>query len=249
MLPGQFGPWGGNQIPSEFRALTSLGKISGFSHIDKFGRNPSAAASTLETIWDATGLYVYLTAAVSLNISSDDAADDSAGTGARTVEVVGLDSNFDDLTETVTLNGTADVATSASYLRVFRMIVRTAGSSGSNTGAITANRAAVTHAQINATINQTLMAIYTVPANKTACIMSRTYSSGKNDDAEYHFVVRPENEVFQRKKDDHLFQQTVHIVHETPIVVQEKSDIELQVISGVGSTELHGAFEILLSDN
>ena len=86
----------------------------------KFGKNPDVG-NTEETIWDAGGLYSWQSAAESLEILSSEVADAAAGTGARTVTVKGLDSNYELLSETVTLNdgfyavalGVADLAEAA----------------------------------------------------------------------------------------------------------------------------------------
>jgi len=68
--------------------------------------------------------------------ASDDANDTSAGTGLRTMLVIYLDSNYNELTEVITLNGTTKVSSVASMLRVNLMLGLTAGSSGFNIGTI-----------------------------------------------------------------------------------------------------------------
>ncbi len=75
-------------------------------------------------------------AAAKLGIASSSASDTSAGTGARTIELVYLDSNHDQKFETITLNGTTPVTTVADMLRVNFSTVLTAGSGGSNVGDI-----------------------------------------------------------------------------------------------------------------
>ena len=73
-----------------------------------------------------------------LSVVSASANDASGGTGARTVEIQGLDSNWNLLTETVTMNGlTPVVTTQEHFLRVFRARVVTAGSLQSNAAQIT----------------------------------------------------------------------------------------------------------------
>jgi hypothetical protein len=88
------------------------------------------------------------------------------GTGARTLRIQGLDSSYNFAEETVDMDGTTTVTTTQTFLRVFRMSVETAGSTGNNEGTIT-----VTYtggSDVAATISQgngqTLMALYTIPA-------------------------------------------------------------------------------------
>ena len=140
----------------------------------KFGFNADIDDS-LETIWSEGGLYSYLTSATVLKISSASTDDASAGTGARTITISGLDGSYNQISESVTLNGQTAVNTTNSFLRVFRMIVDTAGSGGQNAGKIYAGTGTVTsgvpankYGVIDVGDNQTLMCFWTVPAGYTA---------------------------------------------------------------------------------
>ena len=106
--------------------------------VEIWGRNPDCDSGSLpETLWNPGGLYVWQTAAESLELVSNSAADAAAGTGARTVMVTGLDSTYAHIQETVTMDGVTPVALVNSYLRVNSTIVVTAGSDGRNAGTIT----------------------------------------------------------------------------------------------------------------
>lgn len=96
--------------------------------IEKFGRNQDVDSSANETVWAAGGLYTFASGAEDLEILSDDANDTAAGTGARTVRIVGLDANYNEFIDTYTLNGTTAVAMNQrQYLRVHRCVVVSAG--------------------------------------------------------------------------------------------------------------------------
>ena len=101
------------------------------------GYNP-ATNTTEENVSELSSLITYasLGAAAKLQVSSSAAADDGdpAGTGAQTIEIVGLDSAYALQTETVTLNGQTQVETTKSFLRVFHVTVLTAGSGYTNAG-------------------------------------------------------------------------------------------------------------------
>lgn len=99
----------------DFYLAVAKGDFTGYSKVSKFGRNASVKSSGYETIWDGSNLYPWPTAAETLEVASSDNDDTSAGTGARTVEIQGLDSNWDPLTETVTMNGGTDVTTNNSF--------------------------------------------------------------------------------------------------------------------------------------
>jgi hypothetical protein len=107
----------------------------------KFGFN-ATCGNTAETIWTQSNAYTW-NAAAQLELTSTDADDtDTTGNGARSVTIEGLDANYAEISETVDMNGqTADAGstTTASFLRVNRMYVATAGSTGVNEGIIYAS--------------------------------------------------------------------------------------------------------------
>lgn len=96
-------------------------------------------SSDPEDFWSGTtALYVAPTADRVHQFASTSTDDDGdpAGTGALTLTVSGISGGVLN-TETVTLNGTTDVATAASYSHLW-FHVATAGSGGTNAGVITA---------------------------------------------------------------------------------------------------------------
>lgn len=237
-----------------------------FNHksIFKFGNNTTVGDS-LETVWAEGGLYSYLTAATVLKVSSSSTTDTSAGTGARTVELSGLDTDYNEINETITLNGQTAVNTTKEYLRINRMIVRSAGSGGANAGVIYAGTGTVTlgvpaniYASINGVTgaNQSLMALWTVPAGYTAYLLQYDISNGTTSNTpavcKLVLAVRPYGEVFQ-SKDVKSLTTGMH-VEETfsiPIKIEEKSDIEVRALSSSNSVsfDISAAVEIIYIKN
>ena len=110
-----------------FDLQVARGQIYKHAHLDKFGYNADIATSQ-ETLWSLGGSYTWRTTAVAMKISSSDAKDTAAGVGARTVTIQGLDANFAEVEETVTMAGqTASTATTQTFLRVHRAFVVTNG--------------------------------------------------------------------------------------------------------------------------
>jgi hypothetical protein len=159
------------------------GKVSGHTALNKFGQALDVDSSNPTDVWDgadgstSTDVWVPPTTARTHDITSTSANDDTGGTGAIDVLISGLDNSWEEQEETVTLNGTANVATANTYLRIFRMQCLTWGSGKENAGIITAT--AQTDGTVTAAIqagnNQTLMAIYTVPADKQLLITQYYY--------------------------------------------------------------------------
>ena len=220
-----------------------------FNHksIFKFGNNTSVG-NTLETVWAEGGLYSYLTSASVLKVSSSSTADTSAGTGARTVQLFGLDTNYDEINETVTLNGQTAVNTTKEYLRINRMVVRSAGTGGANAGVIYAGTGTVTTgvpANIYASIaigdNQTVMALWTVPKDYTAYLLQTDITVATTQNNKYctvHLVARPEGEVFQIKDKFVKSESSVHQGYSIPLKFEEKTDIEVRAIGDSAGADI-----------
>jgi len=224
--------------------------------VHKFGFN-SDIDDALETVWAQGGLYSYLAAATQLSVSSSSANDTSAGTGARTVTLSGLDANYAEISETVTLNGQTAVTTTNSYLRIFRMVVNSAGSGGQNAGVIYAGTGTVTagvpankYATIVIGDNQTLMAIWTVPANHTAYLLQTDVTVATTQNNKYctaSLVARPFGEVFQVKDRFVKAESQTTLTYSVPLKFEEKTDIEYQAIGDSAGADIaiSAAFEII----
>jgi hypothetical protein len=236
------------------------GNVSGHSMVNKFGYNLSIdTGSVPEDVWNGGGLYAAFnaTAAEIVEVFSSDAADDSAGTGARTVDLFGLDGSYNETSETVILDGVTPVNTVNSYLRLDRAIVITAGTGGSNAGVITA-RQSVTTANVFTAIpisrNQTNIAAYTIPAGKTGYLYSLgvTVSKATDTEAQFDLFVRPFGEVFQGKDPGVASKAGGQYIRNTHpwLEITEKSDIVVRVSSvGANGTQVDANFAILLVDN
>ena len=224
------------------------GAVAQTSHINKFGYNTSVGTN-FETITDLGGDQYYPTSAGIVSVVSSDANDDDGDTGARTMEIQGLDGNYEEISETITLNGTSAVTTTASFHRVFRMRVLTAGSSGTNEGNITASIGGNDVARITAANGgQTLMAVYTVPAGKKGYLDDFHGSLSKNQEAV--FMIRTRDSVggaWQVKAMFGTFANSVHYHYPIPIEIDEKTDIEIRAKTGATS-EVGAIFDLILVD-
>lgn len=244
-----------------FQLQVARDQISYHEFIHKFGFYDSVDTS-LTTIWSQGGVYSYLSTASTLYISSSSTADTGAGTGARTVTVSGLDNNFDEKIETVTLNGQAGVELNGStWFRVNRIIVNTAGSGGANagvlyvgtesapTGGVPTNK----YATVGIGDNQTLMMTYTIPRGYTAFITQKdvSASSSAGKFAILSLVARPFGGVFNVKDRVLSSQGYSSIAYPYPLKFTEKTDIEIraQADSAGGTVTVSAALDILIIEN
>jgi hypothetical protein len=232
---GQFEP---------FELQVARGQIQGHNTVFKFGNNPDINGS-LETIWSQGGIYAYPAAATVMKVSSSSNDDDVAGTGARTVTVSGLDANYNEVSETVELDGQTEVLTTTEFIRVNRAFVVTAGSGGTaagtiyvGTGTVTAGVPDTIFAVISLGFNQTTMAIWTVPAGYTLYITGGTFSAASNNATQYilgKFMFRPFGGVFRNAADITVNSNVFRYEWDIPIALPEKTDIEARAIALAGT--------------
>lgn len=237
-----------------FELQLSRGQIADHKRLFQFGANTNIQTTT-STVWTGTtSNYVYPSAATVMTVSSSSASDAAAGTGARTVFISGLDANYAEISETVTLNGQTAVNTVNSYLRLSTMTVITAGSGGTavgtiyiGTGAVTTGVPAVIYNLIPVGYNTDAQCIWTVPAGYTAYMTSCTWTAG-NTTANLlitgALLSRVIGGVFIIESTCKFNVGTSFDRHfDTPVAFAEKTDIEMRLGSSTagsaGTAEFH----------
>lgn len=176
----------------------SRGLLSGLSAFGTAGVNPDVDISSVpEDVWGGGGLFPYQAAAVQLEVVSSSTDDAAAGTGARSVLVLGLSSTWAQISEIVVTNGTTPVTTVNSYLRInaFRVASVGAHASGTNVGNITLRvaGAGATQAFMGAGDGQCFRTIFTVPLGQTAFLLDAFVAivrAGTNEAIEFSFFAR-----------------------------------------------------------
>jgi|14_taG_2_1085336.scaffolds.fasta_scaffold02227_4 hypothetical protein len=236
----------------------SAGNLDGVGYIEKFGRNATMSAN-IETIWDGSNLYEYLTTASSIYVTSSDGDDNPTGDGARTVEVQGLDETYTLVTEDISVNDTASTTT---FIRVFRVRTKTTGSTGQAEGEISVRSQSggggTLLAQIlrvgtgkGASLGQTFMAVYTVPAGKTAYITQWIVGAGaQNADTTALLVARTFGDGGFNSKDIIISAgQQFAKEYKIPLQFTEKTDIEVRGFTSSAGNDCSSTFNIILIDN
>ena len=195
----------------------------------------------------------YLTSAEQLQIVSFNANDTSAGTGARTVLVSGLDANWAPISEAISMNGTTDVTTVNSYLRVNEIRVTSAGSAGSNQSLILAeNNASSTRIHVIYTNhNLSGAGTYSVAAGKTFYLTHLTVTTDTADNTGLDLKIRAHDFENNNGVDEMRWRGRMMDASssgllqldfsDNPLVFTEKTDIEITgaaLASGVGGSML-----------
>ena len=244
------------------------GNVTGKTFIHKFGFTPDFDISDgFVTVWDGAedgGIdemqYTYSTTAAIDSISSSNAGD------TQTLEIHGLDSNYDIVVQTKSLNGQTRVAIDTSLIRVYRVVNR-----GSTNLAGDAycfedtpdvapadgipDDTTKIRAVINNGNNQTLMAVYTIPNGKTGYLRQYYCSLAGAKKTSVHVIhldARPFGEVFQLKHVASLVAvgtSYIATVFVEPEVFQAKTDIEMQANSDEDQAAISAGFDIVLVDD
>lgn len=146
------------------------------------GRAIGTVQNTLQDLWEGpTAQYVFPTVAQQMHVVSTSANDAAAGTGIRTVYIHYLDTNYNEQTEIVTLNGVTPVNTVATnILRINGMHAGSVGSGGTAAGniSLTNTGGTVTYGIITTGFNTAHQAIFTIPAGYTGYASHFQASSG-----------------------------------------------------------------------
>jgi hypothetical protein len=236
-----------------FELQVARGQVDGHKALYQFGINGDVGTS-VETVWAQGGTYAYPAAATVMKISSSSADDAAAGTGARTISIAGLDADYNEISETVILNGQTAVNTVNSYLRISRMFVVTAGSGATAVGTIYAGTGTVTSGvpanifgMVAIGANQTQMAFWTVPAGYTFYLNGVYYTSANtnaNASTNFQLIHRPLGGVFRQQSSSRVSGNGSFILDlHTPVAFAEKTDIELRAVASTSPSNVSAEFE------
>lgn len=238
-----------------FELQVARGHVRGHRIVHVFGYNPDIDSGVEETVWTAGGIYSHLASPSILTVSSGDANDTSAGTGARTVRIEGVNGTGAEHVETVTLNGQTPVNTVLEYSEINSVQVMTVGSGGKNAGAIYVGTGAVTlgvPANIIGHIlpgdNNSQIGHYEIPKGYTGYLIHGSISSGTESSG---YVTGK----LKLRRPDNVIITAATVTFTTglidfpfvyPIVLEENSCIFANAITNKNNEHVSSYFQIVL---
>ena len=216
----------------------SAGEVVDVHKIDKFGYN-SAVGNSYETIWDGNNLYTYIETAGTATVTSSNTSADNGST----IEIEGLDVNYDQVSETLTVGGSAGTV---EFYRVYRASVVTPNTGTANVGAVTITVDSKSAAIISPDQGQTLMCVYTIPRRYTGYLIQLDVGSSKDVENTVRVVVRNgSSQAFNVKaflsKRGGFSEKNFRI----PVEIPQKNDIEVQALASATSS-ISAGFELIL---
>jgi hypothetical protein len=246
-----------------FYQKVAQGEIPGYSFVEKFGANPEIdTATTPEDVHDEGGTYTFSTTAIIDSLSSDDIGDTDIS-----ITVEGLDTNWDEVIQTIStdaVDGRTRVALTTNLIRVIRAYndngVELLGNIYiyENTALTLGKPTDVTkiRAKIRIAHGQTLMAIYSVPAGHTAYFVKgyvglTAARAGTSSGMVWKLrlfekVFRTQSELGLSSSGSSLWQYE----YPFPLPVPEKSDVKITCEEvAANDTPVSGGFTIMLVEN
>lgn len=240
------------------------GEVAGTSFIHKFGEAPDFDITDgFVSVWDGAddagiGAFQYTyseTADIDSLVSSNNS-------DTQDISIDGLDVDFNKVSQTVTLTGQTKAALSTNLIRIYRM-----GNVGSVDvlgniscyvdSAITAgvvDDSTKVRAIIRDGNNQTLMAVYTIPAGKTGYLREWYASLSKKKTAisTIRLYARIFGQVFQLKHTKDINTNgtsSLQHIYAEPEVFAEKTDLEMRADTSTDTNGVSAGFDIVLVDN
>ena len=224
------------------------GQFDDITHIHKFGAVPAMSQNQTGTIWDVddtTYPWSSFDTAGTLSIPAVNASDNG-----KSIVLVGLDNDYLELTETVTVSSSGATTTTQSFKRIFRAYVT--NGSVTNVGDIVVQKGGTTVATIKAGKAQTLMAVYTVPAGKTGYLLKGVATCQAGADATGDMFVRYFGQDSFRV--GHTFEVSgtggeYNYDFGVPVKIPAKSDIDVRCSVRSNNARVTAAFDIILDED
>lgn len=222
--------------------------VKGASFIHKFGAVPAMSNGDTGTIWDkddtpypwsafdTPGILTIATTTQNGNTSTLD--------NGKSITIVGLDENFNNQSETITISGSTGTGTKT-FARVYRAYV---SDSLTNANQIRVSRGGTEVLRISIGKAQTLMAIYTVPNGYhgylTQCVASIQYGG----DCTLDMFVRYPGGPFRIGHSGEVAGTGMpyHYQFTCPIMLPSKTDIDIRATVRSNNSRVTAAFDVIL---
>ena len=245
------------RIGNDHNLDLSRGLLINESVIHKFGANSNVGTTE---VYLAINNLIGMPAAPSVVTAVSDSAEDTnlTGDGAYTVEITGLDTSFNEVSETLTMNGlTSSTASVNSYWRVYRARVLTCGLvRQSNVGTITIEYAAEDALDVGPQAGSSETTHFVVPAGKTGYITRLHTSVDGKKTADISFWLQPDfNDVSSPFPARRLLSKIIglsgsdEVLFDSYLVCPEMSEIYMTCLAAASNTGVNAHYDIILVDN
>lgn len=227
-----------------FELQVARRQIPGHTFVHRMARVPQMSNNQTGTLWDVNDTVYPWSAwdtAGTISIARASASD-----ADKNVIIVGLDEDYNEFTETITLTNVSGNTSINEFKRIES--VRMNGTSV-NVGNITITKGVTTVARINAGVGQSLMGIYTVPAGYTAYLTQGVMTIQNGADATGTFYYRIPGDRFLVGHTFEVASSEYHYGFTCPFAVPEKSDLDVRATVRSNNAILTAAYDLILIQN
>jgi len=221
---------GGTVYLTDEKLQVSRGLVRDTEVRNIFGFNPAIGTDYIPAWENSTG-YIYPSVALNMSANSSNTSDNDV-----TITILGLDQNYNRISNTVTLNGSSDVNI-GSFYRINDVITI----SGNARGDVTIANNAVTYAKILQGLGRNQASIFTVPAGYEFYLyridaFCATASINNRHLFFRNFVRLPNGTVLRVAET--TFLEQMNIQRRIPFRYTEKTDIQFQFKSSASTQEI-----------
>ena len=221
---------GGTVYLTDEKLQVSRGLVRDAETRNIFGFNITIGTDYIPA-WENATAYTYPTVALNMTAVSSNTSDTDV-----TIITLGLDENYNRISNTVTLNGTSAVNI-GSFYRINDVITI----SGNARGDVTIANNAITYAKINQGTGKNQASLFTVPAGHEFYLYRIdafcATATLNNRHLFFRNFVQQSNGTILRVAETTFLEQ-MNIQRRIPFRYSEKTDIQFQVRSSAGTQEI-----------
>jgi hypothetical protein len=221
---------GGTVYLTDEKLQVSRGLVRDAEARNIFGFNTAIGTGFIPA-WEVATAYTYPTIALNMTAVSSNTSDTDV-----TIITLGLDENYNRISNTVTLNGTSNVSI-GSFYRINDVITI----SGNARGDVTIANNAVTYAKVLQGTGKNQASLFTVPAGHEFYLyridaFCATASLNNRHLFFRNFIQQPNGTILRVAET--TFLEQMNIQRRIPFRYSEKTDIQIQVKSSAGTQEI-----------
>ena len=216
----------------ELKLQIARGQIPYHEVRNIFGWQESTT-TTFIPLWENATAYTYPGSALNMTVTTSSASDNGG-----TVTIIGLDANYDIISETVTANSTTAPVTTKGFFRINDVIF---ANNGANVGTVTVSNGGTTYAKILIGTGRNQASIYTVPNGYEFYLYRIDAFSNDSTAAKpglfRNYVRYPTGAEYTVART--TFSGNMNIQRRLPFKYSQKTDIQFQLRTLSGTYEMN----------
>lgn len=228
----------------------ALGRVQNVYSIIASGSNPAVGASQ-EMCWSTNGIEVQHAAAEPVVVTSTSINDTAGGTGWQSVQLSGLNANFEWVSEILPMNGTVGAVSQNSYIRMNRVRSVSVGGNGSAFGNISVNQQTSTELMAIglAGSNSCNKCYFAVPSTHYGLVYACRITPRGTFNMETRLITRGLDAATTSSSAGITGSGNGTLVFETPLLVLPSTEVYPTVLATSGSQVIDGNLQMIIVPN